>query len=134
MGRRIAERNDLITSAATSVHAGIRITDYNIVALSIRGSENCNMKIFVKGFIGDTRPDFTVASGVRQATSNHWDYVDVIDLEDNASIDGDTGIDLSGNNVRNIEVNTNVLDWLSVHSTNVIAGTVTVVGLSTTNQ
>ena len=132
--RRVADRVVLIDKAATSVHAGYRVTDYKTCVLSILGSLTANMKIFIKGAAVDTRPDFTVQSGRRQVTGNAWDYIDVVDLEDNASIDGDTGVDLSGNNVRLIEVNTNALDWLSVHSTNVIAGTVTVAGLFVTNE
>lgn len=132
--RRIAVRELLINKAATTVHAGVRVTDFRTVALSIIGSASANMKIFVKGAIGDTRPDFTVASGVRQVNNANWDYLDVVDMEDNASIDGDVGVDLSGNNVRNVEVNTNVFDWLSVHATNVVAGTVTVAAIMVTNQ
>ena len=134
MARRTTQREALITNTATSVHAGVRVTDFNVVALSIIGSATANMKIFVKGSIGDTRPDFKVATNVREAKGAAWDYLDVIDLEDNASIDGDTGIDLSGNRIRNIEVNTNLFDWLSVHSTAVVAGTVTVAAVMTTTQ
>ena|SRR3990167_5172345 len=134
MGRRIAERWSLISNKATDVHAGIRVTDHKVCVLSIYGSASANLKVFVKGFVGDTRPDFTVATGERAAKAAYWDYVEVVDLEDGAAIDGDTGVNLSGNVIRNVEVNVNALDWLSVHSTAVVAGTVTVVGHLTTNQ
>lgn len=138
MGRRIIDRVTLIDEAATTVHAGYRVTDFRNCVLSVIGSQNCNMKIFVKGAIGkgeagDTRPDFTVLSSNRNNSNANWDFIEVVDLEDGAAIDGDDGINLSGNNVRNFEINLNAFDWLSVHATAVIAGTVTVIGAFTTN-
>ena len=38
--------------------------------------------------MSDTPPDFAAA----QTNSNRWDYVQVKDYEDNAAIDGDTGV------------------------------------------
>ena len=137
MARRIPQRETIIDSTGTSVHAGIRVSDYRNCILQIQGSASANMKIFVKGAVGDTRPDFTVNSGERSANNAWWDYVEVVDLEDGAAIDGDTGVNLSGNVVRLIEVNINSLDWLSVHSTAVVGGatsTVTCVGVFTTNE
>ena len=128
-------RDTLIDSAATTVHAGIRVTDYNNVILGIYGSPSANMTVYIKGGIGDDRPDFAIRANERAQNGlrGRWDYIDVIDLEDNASIDGDTGVTLSGNVIRQVEVNINALDWLSVHATSVVAGTVTVVGHATTN-
>lgn len=139
MGRRIAERVTLIDSASTSVHAGYRVTDFRNGVLQIIGSPTANMKIFVKGALGrgdngDTRPSFSVVSSTRAATGNAWDFIEVVDLEDGTAIDGDDGINLSGNVVRLVELNLNSLDWISVHSTAVVAGTVTVIGTFTTNQ
>lgn len=36
--------------------------------------------------MSDTAPDFSAA----QSDTNRWDYIQVKDYEDNASIDGDT--------------------------------------------
>ena len=134
MGRRIPSRETLISAAATSVNAGVRVSDYRNCILSVIGSPTANMKVFIKGAIGDTRPDFTVLSSNRSATGNAWDFVEVVDLEDGTAIDGDDGVSLSGNSVRLLEVNINSLDWLSVHSTAVVAGTITVAGSFTTNE
>ena len=114
----------------------IRITDYRTIVLGIYGSASANLKVFVKGGIGDTRPDFAVQTNERAQNGNRgrWDYVEVIDTQNGAAIDGDTGVSLSGNVIRQIEVNANGLDWLSVHSTAVVAGTCTVVGLLLTNE
>ena len=135
--RRIPQHVKMIDSAATTVSAGVRVSDYRNAILNIVGSPSANMKIFVKGAIGTGNeymdaPDFTVASNVRTEASA-WDYVECIDLEDGAAIDGDTGVNISGNIIRNMEVNVNGLDWIAVHATAVVAGTVTVVGACFTN-
>lgn len=106
--------------------------------MSINGSSAANLKVFVKGGLSigneyNTSPNFKINPASRDKASA-WDFIDVVDLEDNASIDGDTGVDLNANVIRNIEVNTNYLDWLAVECTARIAGTVTVVGVGVTNQ
>lgn len=134
MGRRIPSRETLINSTSTSVHTGVRVSDYRTCILSIKGSPSANLKVFIKGSIGDTRPDFTVASAVRSTNNQTWDFLEVIDMQNGAAIDGDTGVALSGNVIRLVEVNVNALDWLSVHSTAVVAGTVTVAAALMTNE
>lgn|SRR3990167_1202501 len=134
MGRRIAERNTLVTGVATYVTSGLRVTDFKNCVLSIAGSASADLKVFVKGAIGDVRPtSFSTASALRAANNLNWDYIEVVDMEDGAAIDGDTGIALSGNVIRLVEVNINALDWLAIHVTNRAAGTVTVSGLFATD-
>jgi hypothetical protein len=71
----------------------------------------------------DTCPDF----GKVQSVTNSYDYVDIIDLEDNASIDGDTGITYAGaDDHRNFEVNTNGAKWFSVIPISGTAGELTI--------
>ena len=136
MSRRIRQEETLINSTATSVHAGIRITDYRTIVLGIYGSASANLKVFVKGGAGDDRPDFAIRSNERAQNGNRgrWDFIEVVDMQNGAAIDGDTGVNLSGNVGRMVEVNATGLDWLSVHSTAVVAGTCSVVGLLLTNQ
>ena len=129
----------MLDSETTAVSAGIRVSDYRNCILSIIGSASANLKVFIKGAVStkgaeyNEAPSFTVVQSQRNEDSN-WDYIEVVDLEDGAAIDGDTGVDLNGNVIRLVEVNINSLDWLAVHSTGRIAGTVTVVGVFTTNQ
>ena len=132
-------RVTMVDAGATTVSTGYRVTDYKTCVLSILGSTNANLKVFVKGAIStgtelDTAPSFTILSSQREGTKNAWDFIDVVDLQDNASIDGDTGINLSGNRTRLVEVNTNYLDWLAVHATGIVAGTVTIVGAFISNE
>ena len=132
--RRIPEYQTLLSASATDVSAGFSVSDYRNCVLAITGSAtSANLKVFILGAIGDTVPDFDINKDARTATDN-WDFIEAVDLEDGAAIDGDTGISLSGNVVRLIEVNVNSLDWLAVNVTNVISGTVTVKAAFTTNE
>lgn len=138
MARRIPVKYVLLNSVTTSITAGIRVTDFRNCNLQIIGSESANLKIFVKGGLGtgtelDDSPNFNVRSSARNEASA-WDFIEVVDLQDGTAIDGDTGINLSGNIHRLIEVNTNALDFLAVESTGIVVGTVTVVGSFTTNE
>jgi hypothetical protein len=114
------------------------VSDYRNCILQIIGSADANLKVFVKGSLGRgtnlfDSPDFDVLPDNRDDASA-WDYIEVVDLEDGAAIDGDDGISLSGNYMRLIEVNINSLDYIAIEVTGVIAGTVSVVGSATTNQ
>jgi len=68
----------------------------------------------------DTRPNF----GAAQSPTNRWDYVQVKDYEDNAAIDGDTGITMTANDVRQFECNTNGLKWVCATITSRTDGTI----------
>ena len=136
--RRIPQQTTLLSGLATSRSAGWRISDYKTIVLSIIGSSTANLKVFVKGGLGrgleyNDSPNFKINPESRSSLSA-WDFIDVVDLEDNASIDGDTGIALSGNVIRLVEVNTNALDWLAVEITALVAGTATVIAAGYTNQ
>ena len=136
--RRIPDRRLLLDNSATAVSAGWLVSDYRNCILQIIGSSDADMKIFIKGSLGRgvelmDAPNFDVRSSARDDASA-WDFIEVVDLEDGAAIDGDDGINLSGNNMRLIEVNINSLDYIAIEATGVIAGTVSVVGSATTNQ
>jgi len=124
----------ILSASATGNSAGINVSDYRNCVLSLVGSAStASLKVFVMGGIGEASPDFTVNKGSRAAASA-WDFIECVDLEDGAAIDGDDGISIASNTVRLLEVNINALDWLAVRVTSVAAGTVTVKGTFATNQ
>ena len=98
----------------------------------VSGFRHLLLEVSMTGFTGtlkmagsflETLPDFSAAKSV----SNPFDTVQIKDLQDNASINGDTGI--SGSNttdVRLFEVNTNGLKWLNGILSGVTGGTITV--------
>lgn len=75
------------------------------------------------GSIAESIPDFTSAASI----TNPYDNIQVNDLEDSASIAGDTGITGSATtDVRIVEANINALKWFGVKTSSVTAGSVTV--------
>jgi len=76
-----------------------------------------------QGSAGKTAPVFSTA----QSATNEWDYIQIIDLEDGASIDGDTGVGGTlSTDVRLFEINTNLISYLCVTATAKTAGAVKV--------
>lgn len=111
--------------AKTTTGAGnvIYCDDYThaIVSVNTASSANCTLKF--AGSISATAPDFAAA----QSVSNSYDFVLIKDLEDSASIDGDTGVVLAGtDDHRLFEVNINALRYLTARLTAISAGAVTV--------
>ncbi len=75
-------------------------------------------------------PDFTASA----SATNAWDYIQCINLNTGAAINGSTGIVYTGSDaVYLVEVNTNLIDFLTVQVTARNAGSVTVKAASTTN-
>lgn len=59
----------------------------------------------------ETCPDFAKP----QSVTNQYDYTDIIDLEDGASIDGDTGVAVAGaDDHRHFEINLNGARWFTI--------------------
>lgn len=73
-----------------------------------------------------TAPDFSGS----QSDTNRWDYVQVVDKEDGATIDGDTGITLNNTtDVRQFEINDNYSTWCTA----LLSGNTSPAGLGTTS-
>ena len=127
--RRIPVRYLLLDSiSATTVTSGVNVSDFRNAVLAI-GASAGTFKIFIKGGIGFTSPTFSSGKSI----SNRWDFIDVVDLEDGASIDGDTGIVFTGADTRLVEINVNSIDWLAINLTAItVAATVSAeIGLTT---
>ena len=62
----------------------------------------------------ETPPDFDAA----KTESNEWDYVQMIDLEDGSTVDGDTGVTFSdSNDLRKFAINVDGLRWITFNIT-----------------
>lgn len=113
----------LSAKAATGIGTAQYIEDWKIVLLQFATASSANMTVKFQISYSDTCPDFSAA----QSVSNHWDYVNVVDLQPGTAIAGDTGIALSGtDDFRNLELNTNGAKWLNAVVTAYAAGSVTV--------
>lgn len=109
-----------------------RVDDYRnaVLLFSCTSSPTMTVKFAASNLTPD-EVDFTQAA----SASNHWDYVQVVDLEDGTSIDGDTGVSCTGSaDVRNFEVNTELITTLSAQVSSYTAGTTTLKLKYGTNQ
>jgi hypothetical protein len=113
----------LSAQAATGVGNNINVENFRYAVLEFGTASSANLTIKFQGSVSDDAPTFSSA----QSVSNHWDYIDVIDLEDGASIDGDTGVAPAGtDDFRLFQVNVDGLKWLCARVTAYAAGSVTV--------
>ena len=89
------------------------------------------MVVKVQGGFGLT----AFAPGTAKSVSNLWDYIDIIDFEDGASIDGDTGLTfVNADDVRQFSVNVDSIDWLAFETSSVTDGDVNILVFGYNNQ
>lgn len=90
----------------------IDVEDFKIITMAVKStaaSLNCTMQ-FV-GSVSETAPDFNAPI----STTNLYDFIDIIDLEDNGSIDGDTGLAAAGASLTGMyQANVDGLKWFSM--------------------
>lgn len=121
----IGEHTFLDAKAATGAGAALNVSNYRHIVLSVATASSGNLTAKVQGSVAKDEPTW----GSAQSATNHWDYIQLKDLEDAATIDGDTGFAVTGtDDVRLFEVNTNGLRWLNINVTARSAGSITVKG------
>ena len=70
----------------------------------------------IQGSYSETPPDFDAA----QSATNRWDYILITDLENEIPVDGDDGVTfLTADDVRQFEIVTNGLKWITVNVTTI---------------
>ena len=122
-----------IFDAATSTSTGntMLAIDRQHVILTLSSASNANFTIKIQGSNSLEKPDFSAARTV----NNRWEYIQIKDLQNAASIDGDTGVSFAGtDDVRMFEVNTNRLKWICATITAHSAGAITLTALWVNNQ
>lgn len=110
---------------ATGVGTAINVEDFkhHIFQVATDGGGDAALTVKFQGSISDDAPDFSAA----QSATNHWDYINVKDYENDATIEGDTGLVISSaDDYRNLEANINGLKWVCASITARTAGELTV--------
>jgi len=102
---------------ATTATDGAMIAGAENVIVQIVAKNSANGTIKFAGSLAEENPDFSQPA----TADNPYAFVQVIDLQDGSSIDGNTGVNITGDGVRLFEVNINALRWLSLN-VNVTAG------------
>ncbi len=136
--RRIPVKDWLIHDASTASGVGkvFAVSDFRHITIAIKTSGNTDATFKVQGAVGERTVDFSDGIDSNNGTvANPWMYVQVIDLQDASALDGDTGVVYSGtDSIRLVEVNTNSLDFINVHISAFIAGTMSVVAHASSNM
>lgn len=90
------------------------------IVVSVNTSANASGTIKFIGSISEDSPDPTQA----KSATNQYEFIQLVDLEDGATIDGDTGLVITGtDDNRLFEVNTNALKWFAPVITTYTTGT-----------
>lgn len=111
--------------AATGIGAiqPFLVSDYSKITVSIESAATASLTVKCKGSIGETAPTFTSAAAV----TNPWTPIQMINLDSGLSVDGSTGVVLTGTDICNMyEVNVSNLDWLAFDITAYAAGNLTI--------
>lgn len=113
------------------------VSDFRNVVLSVATTGSADLTLKIQGglALSDGRGQYIPPTFSSSASpSNPWDYLQSVNLNNGDDIDGDTGIVYTGtDSVELLEVNTNVIDYITVVVTAHSAGSVTVRLASTTN-
>ena len=112
---------------------GVSVEDFrnSIFSLATDGGGTASFTVQFQGSVSETAPDFSAA----QSVTNHWDYIEVVDMEDGTVIDGDTGVAVAvADDYRLFEANVNGLRWVNAIITTYVAGGITVDFVPFTNQ
>lgn len=113
--------------AAAGISKLVHVKDFTNIAVAIHGKTSPDLTVKLVGttmeFIPDafTAPDMTATQG----EDNSWDFVQMVDLQNGAVINGDTGLVFTGTaDDRNLEANVNALVWVALRVTARAAGSV----------
>ncbi len=86
------------------------VEDFNAITLSLHTTGSAAATVKFQVSYQKTMPDFSAA----QSPTNSWDFAKVLDIEDGASIDGDTGVVLSGtDDNRNFNLDVDGATWIN---------------------
>ena len=115
--RNSVEYNILNAVSATGAGNAIFVEDFRHkeIAISVAGmGAGDTITVKIQGSSSEDAPGFDAA----KTASNEWDYIQMVDLEDASTIDGDTGITFAdSNDLRKFAVNVDGLKWVTANIT-----------------
>ncbi len=118
------------------------VSDWRNVILTVVATGSFNGTIKIAGSLGkpislpsDKRSEDTPNFGATQSASNPYTFIQLINLDTGARVDGATGITSAGTNILNTyEVNINALKYIAPVFTAWTAGAVTIKAQLTDNE
>ena len=118
-GRQVLHYTVLDAKATTGVGNTIDVRDFRNAVIKIGTSGSANLTVKIQGAIASPSNDFLAPDfASAQSVTNHWDYVQAIDLNDGTPLNGDTGFVVTGvDDFKNYEVNINGFDYINLSVT-----------------
>ena len=86
----------------------IQAEDWKFCLLTLSSSDTGNFVIKFQGSMSDNAPDFSSARSV----ANRWEYIQVKDLQSGSTVDGDTGVTWSADDVTRYETIFSGYKWI----------------------
>ena len=97
----------------------MNVKDYKVVVISLSTTGDANFTMKCQGSSKDEAPEFADAA----SATNPWSYVQMVNLDDGDTIDGNVGTGPIGTDINTqYEVNTNALSWICFDFTTVTTG------------
>lgn len=119
MGDSVAILSATSTNGAGTV---MIVDDWQHIVCAMDTLRTSSYTLKFAGSISDGAPIFNNAA----ASTNQWDYIEVVDLQDGNTVDGDTGLTYANQeDHRMFEVNTDLLKWVNVILSSVTQPTTT---------
>jgi len=103
----------------------ISVADFRHLFLTIGSTGTATATVKIVGAMTEigSAPDFEASASL----TNPWDYIRIIDKQNSTGADGDTGISwAAADDVRQFEVNTNILSFISIRITAWTQGAITI--------
>jgi hypothetical protein len=133
-GGRINAANKTILSAATAASttasAIVNVGSFAQLYWTV-GATNASATIKFACSFSDVVPTFTIQG----SSTNTWDYIDITDMQNESSIDGDTGITFTtdSTDARLFQMENTGYKWCTTRQTGWHEGTLAVKVLGSTN-
>lgn len=116
------EATILSAAVATGPGTALNVKQYDYVTILLSTVALSSLTVKILGSAQQDEPDWAEAA----AAGNHYDFVDATDLEDESSIDGDTGLAVADvAEVRSLRVDVRGLSWLNLNVTAYTDGSIT---------
>ncbi len=106
------------------------VQDFKSVNFDVFGDVASSMTVkFVKSN-QEAMPDFGSASSL----TNDWDFVEVVDLNDGTTYDGNVGLTITPNYHKSFEFNMNAAKWVGAIISGYAAGAITITTRAFNNE
>ena len=129
--RGIGLQTILSAKGADGIGTTVNVVNFKNIIIELATASSAALVVKIQASVSDVAPDFSAAA----SPSNHWTYIQVVDLISNLGIIGGTGITASGTDLLQLlELDVNGIKWVNMEVSGWSVGTITTKILTLTNQ